>query len=72
MLDWRSLSNVQASSRIDGMPKQGNFVEIDVSMVKLDSYDGALYTKHNGSTYVTKSQILMKVGDFFVLQTNIW
>ena len=40
--------------------------------MRLDSWDGAWYTGHNGNTFVTISQILMEWSGFFVHQNNVW
>ncbi len=40
--------------------------------VRICSYDGAWYTEHNGTTFVTVSQILVEWSPFFVRHDNIW
>ena len=45
---------------------------MSASRMRLDSYDGAWYSEHNGTMFVTESQILMKWGRLFIHQDNIW
>ncbi len=47
-------------SLINSMLKKANSVDNGASKEVLGSYDGAWYTEHNGTTFVTVSQILME------------
>ena len=40
--------------------------------VILVSFNGAWYTEHVDTTFVTVSQVLMEWGQFFVYRGNIW
>ena len=73
-LRWPTLVAVQAISRVNniGLFKKGNSCRNLASNVRLGSYDGAWHTEHNGTKFVTTSQILMEWAQFIIHQDNIW
>ena len=68
---WPALPSVQAILRINNMLKWANSVGNDASKVVIGSYDGAWCTQHNGTNFLTVSQILMEWDQFFAHQDNI-
>ena len=62
---------MQNSSRINKMVKYANFVGAAVNKLKICSFDGALFTKRNITTFVTMSEILMKEDCFGAYHHNI-
>ncbi len=67
-----SWAGVYARSRINNMLKWAKIIETGASSVELGSYDRALYTEYNGTTYITISWILMEWDEYFVHKDNIW
>ncbi len=60
---------VHAITRINCMLRQANFVKPAASKRRLDSFSGAWYTKHNGTTLRIIFQILRKWDDIFLRQS---
>ncbi len=62
---------MQSPSKINDMLNYGNSMGNGARRVRLGSYEGTWCTECNGTKLVTISQILMKLGPFFVRQDNI-
>ena len=56
---------VQTTSKINIMLRYAMCSRNHASNLRLGSYDGAWYNEHNGTTYVTVSQILIEWSGFF-------
>ncbi len=63
---------VQAVSRINNMLKWVNSGETGISEEKLNQFDGALYTEHNGTTLLATYKILMLWYHSSMKHKNTW